>query len=634
MRLPLPPPHAKARSGPRTSRLTAALTSVLLATGLLVGAAPGPGGSTAWADDRPTTPAAPPSGNLPFATYNMQGSDNGLRWTGEVGPLTMRHQVVVLQEAGNGPPPAAHQRHGVGESIRIPGPFPAGLPNHVNHTVWRYRHHTRHVYFLQTDPQRDSTTGRDRWRGGRVNLAVATHTRADEVRVIENPLYNRNEPRNEYRYRRALGVRFGNTVYYNVHARGADVAPLLRRIRAATRAGENWVMVGDFNLDIRNRTDRQAREQTLRLRPDEQLARPHRSTHQRGGELDYAITHGTPQFNADIPAGRGSDHYPVQFEPAPSPVPAAPDGPAHNFSSALENAQTGLVLDVAGNRGRVTTRLQAYNARQRFRVDTVRGHWYRFAQGNSPRVASGALADRAAPAADETCPGVNPFMPVSPVLMLSCESPEAQWHPEDPGAPGGPLRWHNSRYPNLCLTGTGNETSVVAYPCGDLTAQQWWDNSRAVPERAWEDEDGRRQLRAYNGLYLDIFGEAGRDAAPLTTRRRNIGASTQRWDIQYAGSGDNLVRLKGYRGGGRCVDILDSVQPRPGERSVLHDCSGRGSKTDGTGHRWQAEAYADGSLRFRNEAAHLCLVAPPRETGYVTIDACSDDARQRWTMEP
>ncbi|MEU8547665.1 RICIN domain-containing protein [Streptomyces roseoverticillatus] len=632
MRLPIPPPRAKARPGPCRSRLTAAFTSALLAAGLLVGAAPGPGGSTARADDRPAgTAASANDGNLPFATYNMQGSNHGLRWGGEVGPLTMRHPVVALQEVGNGPPTAAHQRHGVGESIPIPGPFPAGLPDHVNHTVWRYRHHTRQVYYLQTDPQRDSTTGRDRWRGGRVNLAVVTQTRADEIRIIENPLYNRDEPRDEYRYRRALGVRIGNTVYYNVHARGADVAPLLRRIRAAARAGENWVMVGDFNLDIRNRTDRQAREQSLHLRPDEQLARPHRSTHQRGGELDYAITRGTPRFNADIPAGRSSDHYPVQFEPAPSPVPAAPDGPVYNYSSAFENARTGLVLDVDNN-NRVTTRLQAYNARQRFRVDTVRGHWYRFARGNSPRAASGALTGRAALAAGETCPGVNPLFPMSSILMLSCESPGAQWHSEDPGAPGGPLRWHNSLYPNLCLTGTKNEEPVVAFPCGDMREQQWWDNSRAVPERAWEDSDAQVRLRAWNGLYLDNFGGSNRDGTPLTTRRPD-NVKTQRWDIEYAGSGDNLVRLKG-RGSGRCVDVLDSVQPRPGERSVLHDCTGRGSKTDGTGHRWQAETFGDGTLRFRNEAAHLCLVPSSRETGYVTIESCNDDARQRWTIVP
>ncbi|WKU42815.1 endonuclease/exonuclease/phosphatase family protein [Streptomyces sp. VNUA116] len=287
---------------------------------------PGPGGSTARADDRPTnTASSPNNGSLPFATYNMQGSDNGLRWNGEVGPLTMHHEVVALQESGNGPPPAAHQRHGVGESIRIPGPFPAGLPDHVNHTVWRYRHHTRQVYFLQADPQRDSATGRDRWRGGRVNLAVVTHTRADEVRIIENPLYNRDEPRNEYRYRRALGIRIGNTVYYNVHARGADVAPLLRRIRAAARAGENWVMTGDFNLDLRNRTDRQARE-SLHLRPDEQLARPNRSTHQRAANSTTPSRAARPGSTRTSPRGAARTTTPCSSNRPPPPYRPRPTG--------------------------------------------------------------------------------------------------------------------------------------------------------------------------------------------------------------------------------------------------------------------------------------------------------------------
>ncbi|MFD9903490.1 hypothetical protein [Streptomyces sp. NPDC059063] len=55
-------------------------------------------------------------------------------------------------------------------------------------------------------------------------------------------------------------------------------------------------MVGDLNLNFRNRnrTDQQARERSLRLRPAEQLARTGRSTHQSGGELDYALTYRTP----------------------------------------------------------------------------------------------------------------------------------------------------------------------------------------------------------------------------------------------------------------------------------------------------------------------------------------------------
>ncbi|MHA7960460.1 endonuclease/exonuclease/phosphatase family protein [Streptomyces sp. L500] len=623
MRLPLPP-----------RRFTAVLTSALLTAGLLVGAgaAPGPGGSTARADDRRASPAS--DGGLPFTTYNMQGSDHGLRWNGEVGPLTTHHPVVVLQEVGNGPPPEPSHARDTGESIPIRHPFPAGLPDHVSHTRWDYEHQRRHVYFLQTDPQRDSTTGRDRWQGGRVNLAVVTHIPAAEVRVIENPLYNRNEPRNEYRYRRALGVRIGNTVYYNIHARGTDVPYLLTAIRNAARPGENWVMAGDFNLNIGNRTDRQARERSLRLRADEQLARPHRPTHQRGGELDYAITRGTRRYNADIPAARGADHYPVQFEPAPTPVPAAPDHPLHNFSVALQNERTGLVLDAPNTAGnRVTTSLDRYDLRQRFRAGTVRGHWYRFAAGGSPTAASGAqgaVAGRAAAA--PLCPGLNPFFPLS-VIMLSCDSPLAQWHPDDPGAPGGPLRWHNSVHPDLCLTGAGNEEPVGALACNDSPAQLWWDNSRAVDARAWEPGDKLVRLRAWNGLYLDTFGRSDRDGTALSASRADK-ANTQRWDIQYAGRGDNLVRLKGLGAGGQCVDLLDPHQPGAGERTVVHNCADRGAREDGAGHRWQVETYGDGTLRFRNDRAHLCLVPPARETAYVTIEKCGDDARQRWTVVP
>ncbi|WP_158708896.1 hypothetical protein [Streptomyces sp. NRRL S-920] len=76
------------------------------------------------------------------------------------------------------------------------------------------------MYYLQTDPQHSRTTGRDAWIGGRVNLAIVTAEEAAEVRVIENPMYNPSETNNAYRLRRALGVRIGNTVYYNMHARG------------------------------------------------------------------------------------------------------------------------------------------------------------------------------------------------------------------------------------------------------------------------------------------------------------------------------------------------------------------------------------------------------------------------------
>jgi hypothetical protein len=634
LRLPLPLPLSRPGSGPYRSRLAAALTAALLAAGLLAGTAPSsaaqPPAPAAHAPAQPAAPNLAADGDLPFATYNMQGSDNGLRWSGEVGPLTAHHPVVALQEVGSGPPAEPRQARGTGESIPIPGPFPAGLPRSVNHTQWQHNRQPRHVYFLQTDPQRNSSTGEDRWEGGRVNLAVVTHERADEVRIIENPLYNPDEPNNDYRYRRALGVRLGNTVYYNVHARGADVPDLLRGIRAAARPGENWVMLGDFNLNIRNRTDQQAREQSLHLRDDELLARPGRSTHQQGGELDYAITRGTPGFNAAIPAGRGSDHYPVQFEMAPTPVPAAPDGPAHTFSSAFENAATGAVLDIPDDgSGRVITHPQRYNAQQRFHINTVQGHWYRFAHGGSSAVAGAAQNVRAAAA--EQCPGLTPLFPLF-VTMRPCDEVEAQWHPQDPAAPGGPLRWHNSRYSQLCLTGTQRQGPVMAVPCSDSPAQLWWDNSRAVPEDTWESGDTKVRLRAMNDFVLDAQGgDTGNLTQLITHSRKDV--DNQRWDIEYADLGDNLVRIKGVDSG-KCVDVYESDTAGPGSRAVLYDCINPGSRNDGTGHRWQAETYADGTLRFRNEATHLCLIPPLEEKGDVTVNACNDDDRQRWTIEP
>ncbi|MBC2874675.1 MULTISPECIES: RICIN domain-containing protein [Streptomyces] len=230
----------------------------------------------------------------------------------------------------------------------------------------------------------------------------------------------------------------------------------------------------------------------------------------------------------------------------------------------------------------MTTRRQAYNANQRFRMRTTQGHWYRMVRGGSPRVTLATLAGKTGKAVhDELCPGVNPLLPLS-VLAWSCDAPEAQWTPDDPGEPGGPLRWRNSRHPELCLTAERSGDPVGALPCDDGAAQQWWDNSRAVPEREWRVGDGRTRLRAFNGLYLDLRNGSGRDGTPLTARAKN-GAGTQRWDTEYAESGDNLVRLRALGGGKRCVDLADADRPRPGDRTVLGDCSDHRAKKDGTG---------------------------------------------------
>lgn len=109
MRLsPVPRTSTTSRSGPRGSWWGAVLTT-LLTVGLLEGVVPGPGGQAARADGKPAGTARQAAERAPsFATYNMEGSNRGQRWTGEAGPLTEQHEVLALQEVGSGPPTDAH----------------------------------------------------------------------------------------------------------------------------------------------------------------------------------------------------------------------------------------------------------------------------------------------------------------------------------------------------------------------------------------------------------------------------------------------------------------------------------------------------------------------------------------------
>ncbi|CAM5551739.1 hypothetical protein SRIMM317S_03076 [Streptomyces rimosus subsp. rimosus] len=48
-----------------------------------------------------------------------------------------------------------------------------------------------------------------------------------------------------------------------------------------------------------------------------------------------------------------------------------------------------------------------------------------------------------------------------------------------------------------------------------------------------------------------------------------------------------------------------------------------------------AEAYPDGSIRYRNEANHLCLLAPDANHGRVNLYKCQDIPAERWnTVSP
>lgn len=593
---------ATARRRSPLGRVMLAVTAV--AAGVLTGVGP-----------TPPALAVAPDGTSSFATYNMQGSTDGLRWTQDVAPLARRYPVVLLQEAGSGPPPTPGYADAA-DLIRVQRP--PNLPRAVYHTLWQAGGGAgalRHVYFLQTDPQRIG--GRDLWQGGRVNLAVVTDTPADEVRVVENPLYDPNGAGNAYRMRPLLGVRFGTTWYYDAHARGVDVQALLGAVRAATPAGHQWVVGGDFNLDIRGRTTDDASATTLRLQGGETLLRTGAPTHQSGGELDYAIAQGLPAFTASLPQGRGSDHYPVLFDPVPVQPAPQPVAPVQVYPSVLASTN-GLQLDLAD--GTVTVNRPGGSDNQRFDVLIGPGWTHAFRNVRSgtciglPRVRRRDVPQRQS------------------VMVRECTDPDAQWTAEDPDAPGGPVVWRSATDPFLCLDAPAVPGVLAGVsPCTASPSQRWWGTATEIAERAWTTTDERIAVRSAQagGGYLDVGRGNPWDNSPVITHERKD-VDNQFWSIEAVDPGDNLVRLRPRHAPSQCLDVRDSDRAMTQGLAVIYRCEDPGSKNDGRGHRWRTERYADGSVRFRNEATHLCLLAPSGVYGVVTVRACDDSIRQRW----
>ncbi|MFF9645785.1 GDSL-type esterase/lipase family protein [Kitasatospora aureofaciens] len=265
------------------TRARAALVTLsILGTALVVA----PGASPA---------AAAPLRQTSIITNNIQGEGDGTasKWSSQVQGFARSAEIVLIQEAGPQGPSHATQQPDVttadGDTVR--------------HSTWqpfssRLQPDPYHVFFLQTDDYGG------RGQGGRVNLATITHDQPDEVRVVTNPMQ---------RGRAALGVRFGDDWYFNVHGLsggGGDSNTLLTAIRDSVRswgAQYRWTAGGDFNVDPR----------TLQRRGTFPIgARVYNSrlpTHQSGNELDYFVSSdGNP---GDATASRmnagSSDHYPV-----------------------------------------------------------------------------------------------------------------------------------------------------------------------------------------------------------------------------------------------------------------------------------------------------------------------------------
>ncbi|WP_058042953.1 RICIN domain-containing protein [Streptomyces roseifaciens] len=589
----------------------------------------------------PSAPAAPDNPSRPFTTNNMYGSDGGRKWNSEVGPLAERYPVVALQEAGSGPPPVPLQ-YNDSRTIPIPGPQPhPNMPMTVNRSPWEYNGRFHTVYFLETHVERPAPTSPLTWGGGRNNLAVVTQEHADEVRVVNNPVFNANSTNNDYRARRALGVRLGNTVYYNIHARGNDTPQLLAAIRADVRPGENYVILGDYNRNIAGQPINTART-IVTADPSEFLARPDRPTHQNGGEIDYALMRGTPRMVATIPAGRGSDHAPVEFNPPAVPPPPPPGRrPAVTAHMSLINVATGNAVETLPASRRVIAQRENFRRpTQVFATATDKGYWYSF--GPTPRGGPGArsaggTSDRNT-AADDRCPGIN-LSTESEITMILCSDPRAQWHPEDPAVDvdeeadseeGGPVRWRNAAYPALCLAvETQRPGPMRGRACADGDQQLWYQKSRNVRPREWDGPSTQNQrLLAPNGSILRTEASGTGDRTNLVIQQSDSPNNQQRWYFQYTDYSDNLVRLIDLRSG-KCMDVRASDHARPGDPSVVFRCQDPRTNNDNTGRRWRAETDQSGRIRFRNEATHLCLTAPkaadgtPSAEGRVTVDECS-----------
>ncbi|WP_257980874.1 ricin-type beta-trefoil lectin domain protein [Streptomyces sp. CB02959] len=579
-------------------------------------------------------------GTSPFATYNMRGSGNGSRWRSEIAPLARQVPLVALQEAGSGPPAPPDFRRANFRRMRINRTRPFNQPNFVTFSRWRTRNVDRYVYFLQTDPRRITGTDQDTWDGGRTNLATVSDTRASQVEVLDNPSYDPDPgaPNNRYRARPLLGLRFGNTWYWNTHARGEDVVGrngrpgLLDQVRnfaaRSDQRGRNWVLVGDFNLNILNRTDAQARNQSLRLRADENLLRTGQPTYINGrtlSELDYAVTHGLLGFTATRPRGAGSDHTEVHFNRTPPPPQTTV--PAHTGSTQMATA-TGSVMQLNQDNSIGVGPARNDNNQTLTMSTTAAGaHSIRFVIGGGcPSIAPKARRDASA----------------SRVVVGPCDDPRAQWTTSDPRPDpewnqdnGGPQLWRNVAFPDLCLTPSKGQ--VTASPCTDDIAQRWWDNAVALPKDWPTAADNVRLESAFMGgrMRNGSFPGTAIYTQPrppnwwwiywLLYERKDFG-----WNIQPVSPGDNLVRFQSLDGDNRCLGTRDEHATELTD-AMLRTCDdARG--VDGAGQRWLAETYADGTIRYRNEANHLCLLAPDADRGSVRLAPCNDILAQRWSV--
>lgn len=381
------------------------------------------------------------------ATYNMQGAsaDTASKWTTDIRDLTNSHDVLALQEAGPLPPMVAG---GLFSYVGSVGNGAGTVYHYTRNFGTSSRPIFRHVYFMRTDPG-----------GNRVNLAMVTANQPDEV-VVVPPSFTTS--------RWSFGLRFGQTVFFTVHALsggGNDGPNMVQRIAQFTQQqGWDYAVMGDFNRDPDTWNGR--------LPQGGHIYRSGQATQQSAGELDYLIaSRDVPLYEGRRLGGYSSDHYPVDFRVFPLRAAGLPV----SIGSYSNHGNGERILDIYENQSANGTHVITYDPNggrnQLFTLVPVGSN----GNYNLRSVSTGKCVDLNRGTGAREGDYVNEW---------DCQGQSTQiWQfrvwPDDPGA----AAVYNP-YKNMCLDVLGNKTGNGRWPgiyrCTGAINQKWTLQDRSL----------------------------------------------------------------------------------------------------------------------------------------------------------
>ncbi|AJC86828.1 cytolethal distending toxin subunit B family protein [Campylobacter sp. RM16704] len=245
--------------------------------------------------------------NYNAGTWNLQGSSASTesKWNISIRQLVSGNDpldVLAVQEAGVLPSTAMM-------TSRQVQPVGIGIP--IHEYIWNLgslaRPNSVFIYYSRVDVG-----------ANRVNMAIVSRTRADEVIVLPPPTVLS---------RPIIGIRIGNDVFFSIHALargGNDAGAIVTAVDMHFRnmPNVNWMIMGDFNRSPGNLVP--LLDPDLRSRIN--IVAPPSFTQVSGNTIDYAVTGNSNQGTLYTPpailavlalAGLrtflASDHFPVNF---------------------------------------------------------------------------------------------------------------------------------------------------------------------------------------------------------------------------------------------------------------------------------------------------------------------------------